>query len=741
MTDQPSSDADLIASVRAGDSRAFDVLYRRHVDSARRMARALARDAADVDDLVAEAFARLLAVMSSGGGPDAAFRPYLLTTIRNLFYERVRQERRVQVTDDPSPDPVPFVDTALQRQELAFVAQAFAKLPERWQAVLWHTEVERERPATVAPLLGLSPNGVAALAYRAREGLRQQYLQEHLTADPDDDCRWTTERLGAYVRDGLARREHAKVDEHLSACRRCHVLFIELGEVSSGMREILAAALLSGYSVSGGATFLAGFQRVIKRRSTQAAAVAAAILAAAVAFALMSSSSTPPPPSDKPPLAKPPVAQSPAPPLEVPSPPPPPATPDTSPLPESFPASLQASLEPVGTLVRGRPGALAMTVTHRTERTVAFGPRGVRIRLPDTGPLTARLTVPAGVTVSSGDPGDGWTCEGLVCRRHALAAGGTTKAFIPVDVSASAADGELKVHLSAPNATATSATTLGKVRTGGLSAGFAATVPATVVTAGNTLMSCSRLPLLGCLGHGPDNGDHYMTGYRDPAAPSGAPSGSAVSGASLRLAGEVLWAKLYWAGTGNTAAPNVHLRAPDADRFHSVKADRVDQVKDFPQPAYQASAEVTGLVRTGGTFWVAGATGSHGVGSFGGWALLVVVKTAGPARDVTVLEGVHPLHGSASVTVPLYGLSKESTRLAFIGWEGDRGLTGDQLRLGEQLLDDNVASSRTDGTAQGWNTYGVDARVYDGRFRGRELTATSAGDAWILGVIALAPSP
>ena len=42
--------------------------------------------------------------------------------------------------------------------------------------VLWHTEVEGQRPAEVAPLLGMSPNSVSALAYRAREGLRQAFV-------------------------------------------------------------------------------------------------------------------------------------------------------------------------------------------------------------------------------------------------------------------------------------------------------------------------------------------------------------------------------------------------------------------------------------------------------------------------------------------------------------------------------------------------------------------------------------
>ena len=45
--------------------------------------------------------------------------------------------------------------------------------------VLWHLEVENQKPADIAPLLGMSANSVSALAYRAREGLRQAYLNMH----------------------------------------------------------------------------------------------------------------------------------------------------------------------------------------------------------------------------------------------------------------------------------------------------------------------------------------------------------------------------------------------------------------------------------------------------------------------------------------------------------------------------------------------------------------------------------
>src|SRR5205809_406500 len=119
------------------------------------------------------------------------------------------------------------------------VAEAFASLPERWQMVLWHTEVEGRPAAEVGPLLALAPNAVAALAYRAREGLRQAYLQAHLQLPPPDACRETITKLGAYVRDGLSARDRRRVDEHLKGCERCTALLLELQEVSTSLRGVL----------------------------------------------------------------------------------------------------------------------------------------------------------------------------------------------------------------------------------------------------------------------------------------------------------------------------------------------------------------------------------------------------------------------------------------------------------------------------------------------------------------------
>ena len=251
-------DAELISAVRGGDIDAYGELFARHVDAARRLARQLAGPA-DADDLVSDAFAKVLTVLQRGGGPDLAFRAYLLTAVRRLHVDKIRAGSRLRPVDDLTPfDPgLPFHDTAVAGFENAAAAKAFASLPERWQMVLWHTEVEQQKPADIAPLLGMSANSVSALAYRAREGLRQAFLSQHAT-DPDDvDCAWTRDHLGAYVRSGLSRRDASRVDDHLASCRACAAVYLELTEVNSGLAGILAPLLLgsagAGYVSSGGA--------------------------------------------------------------------------------------------------------------------------------------------------------------------------------------------------------------------------------------------------------------------------------------------------------------------------------------------------------------------------------------------------------------------------------------------------------------------------------------------------------
>src|SRR3954470_23764922 len=286
MTRRELSDAELISSVRGGDVSAYGDLFARHRDAATRLARQLV-SAPDADDLVSEAFAKVLNVLLAGGGPDVAFRAYLLTAVRRLHVDKLRATARATPTDDLTPyeNPEPFADTVIPAFEGGPPAKAFASLPERWQLVLWHLEVEGQKPADVAPLLGMSANSVSALAYRAREGLRQAFLTMHLSEISEADCRWVNEHLGAFVRKGLAKRDAGKVRSHLDGCRRCTAMYLELDDVNSNLAAVIAPLVLgaaaTGYLASGGIG-AAGVAGTLARLKGLVGANAGAATAAAV---------------------------------------------------------------------------------------------------------------------------------------------------------------------------------------------------------------------------------------------------------------------------------------------------------------------------------------------------------------------------------------------------------------------------------------------------------------------------
>src|SRR5699024_5229988 len=237
---------------------AYGTLYERHVTAAYNLARQLANSPAETDDLVSDAFAKVLDTLHAGKGPDSSFRAYLLTALRHTAYDKTRKDGRVDLTEDMGDAggevgaalTVPFSDTAMSGFERSMASKAFARLPERWQAVLWHTEIEQQSAAEVAPILGLTSNGVSALAYRAREGLRQAYLQVHLAETEAERCRATAERLGAWTRSGLSKRERNQVESHLDDCDHCRALAAELADVNGALRGVVAPLVLGGAALA-----------------------------------------------------------------------------------------------------------------------------------------------------------------------------------------------------------------------------------------------------------------------------------------------------------------------------------------------------------------------------------------------------------------------------------------------------------------------------------------------------------
>ncbi|PTH87472.1 RNA polymerase subunit sigma-24 [Streptomyces sp. A244] len=265
----PPSDADLIDRMRSGDDTAYEELYRRHAQAVRRYARTCCRDAHTADDLTAEVFARMLQAVRGGAGPAHAVRAYLLTSVRRVAASWTRSARREQLVDDfavfaaqsaRGPD-VSDDDTlelgadvrAMHQAEQSMAMRAFRSLPERWQAVLWHTEIEDESPSEVATLFGLDANGTRVLASRAREGLKQAYLQAHVSATltGDEECARYADQLGTYARGRLRTRAERGLRKHLDECAKCRLAALQIEEVAGGIPAVVPVAVIGWFGAAG----------------------------------------------------------------------------------------------------------------------------------------------------------------------------------------------------------------------------------------------------------------------------------------------------------------------------------------------------------------------------------------------------------------------------------------------------------------------------------------------------------
>ncbi|MYW94532.1 sigma-70 family RNA polymerase sigma factor [Amycolatopsis rubida] len=255
-----SDEQALLKRLRDGEDAAFGELFELHAAAVRRLAQSLASDRSEAEDITAETFFRVLQALRRGAGPRDYVRAYLLTVARRVSWEWHGARRDVPVTDDELTFRAGAgVDTPARTAEHTLITTAFTSLPERWRTVLWQTEVEGEQPAMVAPHFGLSANATAALARRARQGLRAAYLQAHLSVNRGPEtCRAVVEKLGGFTAGSVTGAEAERIKAHLLGCPPCRATQDELRDVCSSLRAhagvlVLAVPALAGAGKVAGA--------------------------------------------------------------------------------------------------------------------------------------------------------------------------------------------------------------------------------------------------------------------------------------------------------------------------------------------------------------------------------------------------------------------------------------------------------------------------------------------------------
>jgi RNA polymerase sigma-70 factor (ECF subfamily) len=131
-------------------------------------------NAADADDIVQEAFLRLL--RADLGPSEEDWRRYLYRVASNLVVDRWRSRKRRDQHDEHALISA-AVDGGGQASGSSVdpvydVARTFGELASRERALLWLAYVEGESHEEIAASLGLGRHSIKVLLFRARRHLR-----------------------------------------------------------------------------------------------------------------------------------------------------------------------------------------------------------------------------------------------------------------------------------------------------------------------------------------------------------------------------------------------------------------------------------------------------------------------------------------------------------------------------------------------------------------------------------------
>jgi len=172
-------------------SRRFELLALPHLDAAHNLARWLAGNPTDAEDVVQNAYLRAYRYFDTFQGGN--FRVWLLTIVRNAFVTWVRENRSgrmVFVPDTPLAESADTDETAwgtkprdpeallMDSIDSQTLNRLMEKLPSEYREVLLLREVEDFAYKEIADVIGVPMGTVMSRLSRARLALRKLWLEQ-----------------------------------------------------------------------------------------------------------------------------------------------------------------------------------------------------------------------------------------------------------------------------------------------------------------------------------------------------------------------------------------------------------------------------------------------------------------------------------------------------------------------------------------------------------------------------------
>jgi RNA polymerase sigma factor (sigma-70 family) len=239
-----TDDAALVRRTQAGETRAFEAIFKRHHAPLLSYCRHMLCTQDEAEDALQQAFIKAHGALLGGTAPRE-LRPWLYAIARNCCLTAIAARRPTAPLEASLEDRTPSLrglsEEVHQREDLRELLAGIGRLPEDQRSALLLAELDDLDHRAIAAIVGCEVSKVKALIYQARSAL---------IADRDAQntpCRDIREQL-AVARGGELRR--GPLRRHLKLCVGCRDFQLALGAQRQALGALLPVAPSAGLAAS-----------------------------------------------------------------------------------------------------------------------------------------------------------------------------------------------------------------------------------------------------------------------------------------------------------------------------------------------------------------------------------------------------------------------------------------------------------------------------------------------------------
>lgn len=177
------NDKALVEQFINGNEKAFETLFKRYYQMLRKVAQYMLDDLEQAEELVQDAFVNIWEKRSNVN-PDASFKNYLITAVRNRCLNHIKAKKKTHSIDDDEIWQEQLVADSRTEAAVNFkemhraIEQAIDKLPEQCRIIFQLSRHEGMSYKEIAEALDIAPKTVENQIGRALKMLKVE-LKEY----------------------------------------------------------------------------------------------------------------------------------------------------------------------------------------------------------------------------------------------------------------------------------------------------------------------------------------------------------------------------------------------------------------------------------------------------------------------------------------------------------------------------------------------------------------------------------